>query len=242
MTHEYLDDHGEFYKSWNNQLLSFRPSCKEWASVKCAGSVPAPRGGHAATILGNIVFLYGGCNGSTVYDELYELNMSSLTWTEIQTDHPKPQGRKYFSLVGASDTKLVLHGGADSASTQPGAQLSDTWVLDLLSLKWQKYTSVADHPRWCHKSSTGFNSCSAIVIGGATNYPNKSYDAYTPTFHVMLEPKSLQQQAIQAVYNQREHLPWKLLPEKLINYLGIKDIPCDTRDQEFATAGHTNSI
>ena len=54
--------------------------------------MPSPRFCHATTSLGNKAWLYGGTIKDIQYDidYLYELDMCSITWTQIQTTTPKP--------------------------------------------------------------------------------------------------------------------------------------------------------
>ena len=195
----YLNDHGDFLDDENNQLLCFNPSCNEWTNPKCAGTVPAPCSHHATAIHKNIVWLYGGRNGTNVYfNDLYQLNMHCLTWTNIQISHPKPSELACCSLNITSCNQLVLHGGAYRSGYRLHTS-SDTWILDLPTQTWRLYKSTKDHPRDNHTGTTGLNGC-AIIIGG---FRRVGYDDYTTTFHVMLHPKSLQQLAIQCVFQYK---------------------------------------
>ena len=213
----YLNDHGNFTDDANNQLFCFNPSYNEWTNPKCLGSIPAPRGNHAAAIIRHTVWVYGGGNNTDVFNELCELNMHSLTWTQIQMPQPKPQGLDCCSLNVISDNQLVLHGGADTYGNYHSS--SDTWMLDLSTLTWRLYKSTKDHSRDSHTGTTGLNGC-AIIIGGGKD-PSESYDDYRTTFCVWLHPKSLQQLAIQCVFQHKDELPWKYLPKRLKTLLGI---------------------
>ena len=97
----YLNDCGDFDASagLNNQLLYFNPSCNEWTNPECTGSVPSPRSCCASAIMSHTVWLYGGDIGwRNATDDLLELNMHSLTWTQIQIHEPKPQALYCCSL------------------------------------------------------------------------------------------------------------------------------------------------
>ena len=214
----YLNDNGDFGqlkddKGFNNQLLSFNPSCKEWLNLKCTGSVPSPRSSHASTIIGDKVWVYGGQHAFVALGDLYELSMSSLTWTDFQTSNTNPPRRYISSLNAISQDQLLLHGGCGSDKKS----LSDTWILDLPSQTWKQYKSGDCPPRAYHTGSTGINSNSIIIGGGMHPRPQASVDDY----HIMLEPKSLQQLAMQTIYIHQTSLPWRGLPKKLITLLGI---------------------
>ena len=186
----YLNDNGDFLcdnrRGFNNQLLSFNPSNKEWTNPECSGSTPSPRALHISTIIGGKVWLYGGHNYSVVFDELYELNMSSLIWTHVQTSETKPQARHSCSLNAITHDQLLLYGG-----TSPGSDdktLSDTWILDLSSKTWKQY-KPEKYQRQCHTASTGIN-CNSIIIGGVISSMDNC-DVCPTTFCIMLEPSSL---------------------------------------------------
>ena len=222
----YLNDCGNFDAfNYNNQLLCFNPSCNEWTNPECTGSVPSPRACCASAISRHKVWLYGGVNDwNNDINDLLELNMQSLTWTQIQTCKPKPQQRYCCTLNVVSDGTLVLHGEAVGLPLANGGNhsyktSSDTWILDLSTHTWRKYKSTKDHSRDNHKGITGLRGCVIITCGKKD--PQESYDHYTTTFHIMLAPKSLQQLAMQSVFKHRNVLPWKCLPKMLKTCLGL---------------------
>ena len=217
----YLNDNGDFdvNRRVNNQLLCFIPSCNEWTNPKCSGSVPTPRCKHATTILKHTAWLYGGAGTNhDAFKYVYELNMYSLTWTQIPMGHPVPQGLTYSSLTAVSNNQLVVHGGAYKCEDHYHT-LENTWILDLSTQTWRLYKSIKDHSRNGHTGITGLDGC-AIIIGGGKD-PTTNYDVYTTTFHVMLHPKSLQKLAMQCVFQNRAELPWQYLPKMLKTFLGI---------------------
>ena len=109
---------------------------------------------------------------------------------------------------------LVLHAGLRQNGYTP---LNDTWIFDLQTQAWTQYTSHHDHTRKDHTGILGINKA-IIIIGGFTDD-----EPYTPIFHVMLEPKSLQQLAMKIIYNKQDVLPWKCLPSKLIAQLQLSE-------------------
>ena len=191
---QFLNTHGDFLHHFNNQVFYFNACTKEWENPRCSGSVPTPRCGHATTVIIDIVWLYGGRYHSTIFDDLYKLNMCSLTWTQIQTGETKPQGRCVCSLNAVTDSHLVLHGGVQ---THDNALLNDTWMLDLPSQTWSKYTAEKDHGRKSHRGCLGINK-SLFIIGGTTcSMPRQGTCTcqclwYKTIFHIILEPCSLQ--------------------------------------------------
>ena len=160
-----------------------------------------------------------------MFDELFELNMSSLAWTQIEVYVTKPQKGYMCTLNAVSDWKLLLYGG----NTAERLFTSDTWILDLPSQTWSPYTSGVDSAR-CGHTSTVYSEGCIMITGGSNDSTNsddvadyRNDDDYTTCFHVNLEPRSLQQLATCIIYKNRAVLPLVSLPKKLIAYLGIKD-------------------
>ena len=233
---EYLDDHGDFSNGFSNQLLCYDPSMHMWTNPQCFGAVPSPRWAHSTDIINDKVWLFGGEDSSNVeLDDFFQLDMQSRVWTEIMTGQTKPQRRAFASLSAIFDKQLVLHGGDTgqlpltstfAVGTGPVKTITpgDTWIMDLPSQTWRKYTPYQHHSRQCHTSSLGANK-SVVIIGG---HDFRDTD-YVPTFHLMLEPKSLQQLAMKTIYSNKDVLPWKCLPSKLFAQLGLLE---NMRDSE----------
>ena len=233
----YLNDYGDYADFCNNQLLCFDPSGEEWTNLKCSGSIPSPRECHSTTIIGDTVWLYGGCNWRAndvhaVFDDLYDLRMHSLTWTQIQLGEPSPKERFFLTLNAVSDSAIVLHGGAGA----DGTTIADTWILDIPSHTWRKYASGNDHSRESHTGTKGLHGC--IYIVGGKEHGHENHNNYTTTFLLTLEPKSLKQLAMLIIYRHQDKLPWRSLPRKLAAQLGISRTEEDTGEASFDTTNN----
>ena len=225
----YLHDHGDIafdadhpcYPN-NNQLLCYDPSTQKWTNPQCSGSFPSPRAGHVSAIIKDKVWVLGGFDQSA--DSLSELNMHCLTWTQIQIDHLQEITQQECTLTALSDDQLVLCVGFNSYKSRTNAPFNDTWIMDAASYSWTQCTSRQDHARAWHTGSTGLNN-NVIIIGGYIYdgyiYFDESYESYNNVFHLMLNAKSLQQLAIQTIYNHQDDLNWNYLPKKLISLLGL---------------------
>jgi N-acetylneuraminic acid mutarotase len=61
-----------------NDTWSFNISTRKWTELQCTGSIPFPCAGHAAVLIGDVMYVYGGRTvGGTKLDELTALNLSS---------------------------------------------------------------------------------------------------------------------------------------------------------------------
>ena len=215
----YLNDNGHTEGSLqNNQLLCFDPNTETWTNPQCFGSIPTPRAFHASAIINDKVWLLGGisrardCTG-----EMFELKMNSLMWSQIQTPQLHPKAHVRCTLTAAADDKLILHGGCTRDHTGT-LMVGETWIMDLTTHLWKQFTSREDHARELHTGSTGLNN-GVIIIGGRKSVGR--YPVYNTIFYVMLEPKSLQQVTMQAIFKHQNELPLNCLPKKLLSLLDV---------------------
>ena len=206
----FLNEHGDFTGCFTNQLLCYDPCSNTWTNPKYFGNAPSPRARHATAIISNTVFLYGGLNGKHMYlGDFFMMNMNSLFWTIINTNQPNLGPRCALILTAMTDSQLFLHGGYTQTQI-----FSDMWIFNVENGVWSQYTLFKGSTRY-RTGIRGLTS-SVFIIGGRYMTFEKRY---TPTFHFMLEPKSLQQLAMYIIYQHKDVLPLELLPSKLINQL-----------------------
>ena len=207
----YLNDHGDFeavgYGN-NNQLFSFDPSAQTWKNIGCSGDVPLPRGKASAAVIKDKAWLYGGRSALGWEEELYELNMNSLTWTHIHTDMPRPQGFSISwllsSLTPLTDKKLLLHSNSNTGRS--------TWIFHVESYQWREYQAG---PKCnCEADFTCLSAldCNGLILSG--NIMDKK--CHNNIFSVVLEPKCLQKIATRKIFQYEKDLPWQSLPPSLI--------------------------
>ena len=213
----YLRRYGEFETAVCNQLFCFNPTSNKWKNPNCFGSVPKPRAHHVTTVTGNKVWLYGGANSAAVsFDDLYELNLHTSSWSRIYKCQPHVRGGHPItpcehSLLTISDNQLLLY--------VSDYWYNEIWILDIPSLKWTpkrkwKWTFDMRHSQQAHAACLGLNNSAIIFVG----CPPKSTIL---TSHITLEPKPLQQLAMQTVYRNHSSLPLMCLPKKLLTLVGL---------------------
>ena len=60
-----------------NDTWSFDISTRKWTEIQCTGSIPSPRAGHAAVLVDDVMYVFGGYTGKTDLGDLYALQLSS---------------------------------------------------------------------------------------------------------------------------------------------------------------------
>jgi hypothetical protein len=60
-----------------NDTWSFNISTRKWTELQCTGSVPSPRSSHAAALVDDVMYIFGGNDGGAEFGDLTALNLSS---------------------------------------------------------------------------------------------------------------------------------------------------------------------
>ena len=138
---------------WHNALVRYRPS-QQAPSVHWpvfTGALPSPRAGAAVCSVGREVFIFGGRCRQRRLNDLYRLDLLSLTCTTVHTDtNPdmfgppsslEPAPRSLHSLTYDGEGRLVVYGGLGQLS----APLNDCWVLEVETERWREQELGYDH-------------------------------------------------------------------------------------------------
>jgi Galactose oxidase, central domain len=68
---------GDHRQHFYNDTWSFDISTRKWTELKCTGSIPSPRACHAAVLVDDVMYVFGGYAGNTYLDDLVGLRLSS---------------------------------------------------------------------------------------------------------------------------------------------------------------------
>jgi Galactose oxidase, central domain len=61
-----------------NNTWSFNISTRKWTELQCTGSIPSPRSAHAAVLIDDVMYVFGGRTDDDTYlGELTAFNLSS---------------------------------------------------------------------------------------------------------------------------------------------------------------------
>lgn len=159
---------------------------------RTTGTVPNALVGSTTTILGDKLYVFGGRLLSRARPELtadlYELDLITRHWTQLQTSGDIPRPRYFHSVCALGDTKLVCYGGmsyrvrkddADGKEQSDVVVLSDVHILDVRTGVWKAIQTANNPPgRYAHcatilPSSTTFTSSTA-PLSAIHNNPSGS--------------------------------------------------------------------
>lgn len=108
----------------------------KWAQLDCIGYIPAPREGHAAALVDDVMYVFGGrTEEGTDLGDLAAFRISSRRWYTFQNMGPSPSPRSGHSMTNVGKSIVVLGGEPSSASTTIN-DLGIMYVLDTTKIRY----------------------------------------------------------------------------------------------------------
>ncbi|KAI0027318.1 hypothetical protein K488DRAFT_61970 [Vararia minispora EC-137] len=144
-----------------NDTWMFDVPTRQWSELACIGYIPSPREGHAAALVDDVMYVFGGrgVDGKDLGD-LTAFKISSQRWFMFQNMGPSPSGRSGHAMASFGPRVFVL--GGESYENQ---QQDEPAVIHVLDTKHIKYPSADSKPgekaqRPTRKSSVGPDAAS----------------------------------------------------------------------------------
>eukprot|EP01012_Entosiphon_sulcatum_P024621 TRINITY_DN29794_c0_g1_i1.p1 TRINITY_DN29794_c0_g1~~TRINITY_DN29794_c0_g1_i1.p1 ORF type:complete len:1156 (+),score=123.18 TRINITY_DN29794_c0_g1_i1:70-3537(+) len=162
---------GDLYRD----LAEYSAATNRWmTSTPSNGATwPQARSAHAAALLGDTMYIYGGSGSQRVLADLWVVQLKTVQWRQMVV--PKgsgPDGLQFAGLVvwltTRTDVSLLLLGGTTNSNTCQNT----IWSIGVASGNWTA-TGILPSPRW--QMSVVKLPHAVVSIGG--NF----YDAATPS-------------------------------------------------------------
>ncbi|TFK36888.1 hypothetical protein BDQ12DRAFT_754358 [Crucibulum laeve] len=118
-----------------NDTWSFDLQTRQWSELNCIGFIPSPREGHAAAIVDDVIYVFGGrgVDGKDLGD-LAAFKISNQRWYMFQNMGPSPSGRSGHAMASVGPKVFVL--GGESFTPSKSDDPSITHVLDTKHIKY----------------------------------------------------------------------------------------------------------
>ncbi|KAJ7124536.1 hypothetical protein C8R44DRAFT_619859 [Mycena epipterygia] len=112
-----------------NDTWSFDLTTRMWSELQCIGFIPAPREGHAAALVDDIIYIFGGhgADGKDLSD-LAAFRIPNQSWYMFQNMGPSPSGRSGHGMAAVGNKVYVL--GGEPFQPSKGDDPSFVHVLD----------------------------------------------------------------------------------------------------------------
>eukprot|EP00127_Corallochytrium_limacisporum_P003797 Clim_evm11s153 gene=Clim_evmTU11s153 len=134
-------------------VYAFNYEAEEWSEWSCqADSVhgyPAPRRCHSVDIYGDKIFMFGGTDGKTTFQDLWRLNLDTMRWALCDSaGRHSPGPRNFHATVATVNGCLYVFGGCLDAGGRLRTNKTHRIYLDvpsLLSIAGRKVLSTEDY-------------------------------------------------------------------------------------------------
>lgn len=121
------DDYNHFFfQYWNYNFVS-----QNWVQKN---PYVKPIGNWSMCQIRQNQMLLFGCDIGNSHSETWLYNISNEKWNQIY-QKIKPETRTNHKICNLNTNKVLLYGGIVARKEEP---LTDTWILDLNTLKWEK--------------------------------------------------------------------------------------------------------
>jgi hypothetical protein len=148
-----------------------------WSNVTSGAGGPSPRFGHAMAYdaVRRVVVLFGGTNGSTNFNDVWEWNGDTLHWQQIFPSGSLPAGRAYAALSWFDPTTpgVAMFGGVGAGSTL----LNDTWIWN--GTTWKAATGGTPPSPRQHPAMVYASAAKRLVLYGGRDARGVSPDFFT---------------------------------------------------------------
>ncbi|TVY14696.1 Tip elongation aberrant protein 1 [Lachnellula arida] len=169
---------------WFNDVWCYDPQTNTWSSLDCIGYIPAPREGHAAAIVDDVMYIFGGrTEEGTDLGDLAAFRISSRRWYTFQNMGPSPSSRSGHSMT-AFGKQVVVLAGEPSTATKEAQDLGLVYLLDTSKIRYPNDQQIQQtpsgervagqrRPSGADKSVTGANRGLASRDGSSLPEPKR---------------------------------------------------------------------
>lgn len=163
---------------WHDDLFSLDPGTHSIRRLEPMGTKPAARAAHSLVANERVaggprkagaLWLFGGRTQAGRCNDLYELDVATVTWREVTPTGTIPAARSFHNACALSATRFVVFGGLDTADKH----LDDLSVYDAAAQRWERITPPGDsghRPSARASCALGKTADSFFVFGGSSNW------------------------------------------------------------------------
>ncbi|CEP15005.1 hypothetical protein [Parasitella parasitica] len=141
-----------------------------WSRALTYGRCPSrPLRAHSSNLIGEYLYVFGGCDMKTCFNTLYILDMDTLTWSKPRTFGQLPPPCRAHSCTtverdlgaGKNSYSLYMFGGGDGPN-----YFNDLYVLNIDTLTWTKPKTEGEAPSPRRAHTTCIWNQKIIIVGG----------------------------------------------------------------------------
>mmetsp|Transcript_7679 Transcript_7679/g.7086 ORF Transcript_7679/g.7086 Transcript_7679/m.7086 type:complete len:306 (+) Transcript_7679:36-953(+) len=125
-----------------NDLYSLDLDTQQWERLDPVNNPPDPRGGHSMFAIGRMIYIYGGWNSESQYNNIIMFDLDKLEWSDPDIYNEIPRWNHSSIMVEAIPSwKYFIFGGesgefAEGGSREFGGCVNTSCYLDLETMRW----------------------------------------------------------------------------------------------------------
>ncbi|PCH33914.1 hypothetical protein WOLCODRAFT_22329 [Wolfiporia cocos MD-104 SS10] len=129
-----------------NDTWVFDTTTNMWSELTCIGFIPSPREGHAASLVDDVIYIFGGrgVDGKDLGD-LSAFKISNQRWYMFQKMGPAPTPRSGHAMA-SNGSKVFVLGGLGGESLANTTKPEDPTLIHVLDTKHIKYPDSSKAP------------------------------------------------------------------------------------------------
>ncbi|KAG5191249.1 hypothetical protein JKP88DRAFT_259626 [Tribonema minus] len=174
--------HGLLLPSCSSAIPLQRQEHNRWVKLQVCGTVPSPRSGHDVAVVGNKLYLFGGCGGENdainCLNDMYTFDLDRHVWELIpHRGEEMPTARASFAMCSGPDEKtLIVAGGT---GVEMDSLRSDILQFDTRTRRWIKlHRDGDDAPSKFYGQTVCRYGDVLLLFGGSTglHYTNDLFE------------------------------------------------------------------
>jgi N-acetylneuraminic acid mutarotase len=151
----YTKKDGEYF----NDVYRFDIRDSRWTRLDCQNP-PSVRTDHTCTRYSNFMYIFGGFDGKSRFQDVQELDMETSAWTSIPQSENQPMGR-FGHTACMYKTSIYVFGGWNGHDT-----LDDLNEFSVTTKQFYSVPGRGDVPSSRYRHSAVVYGCCMFVFGG----------------------------------------------------------------------------
>ena len=168
-----ISEHAEVVIAVDEPVYTGQMGFVNWQQLTPANAGPGPRYEHAMEYspANNQIYLFGGRDGSQIYNDIWALDMNTLTWRQLAVNSPIAPPARFSTVMIVDQNAENLY--IATGHTQSNQNLNDIWRLNLSTETWENLTDAAGPGPVARYGGPGGNFGNNLVLThgfGTTRY------------------------------------------------------------------------
>ncbi|RLN98277.1 hypothetical protein BBJ28_00003559 [Nothophytophthora sp. Chile5] len=146
-----------------NDLFYFNFDSQRWDQMpSVAEDRPEPRTDHIMVLHSSSIYIFGGYNGSSRFNDLCGYDIVAKRWSQLQTAGVVPSRRfGHSGVVHNATNRLIIFGGWDGRDT-----LNDLFEYNFVTNEWRKVETSGNSPPHRYRHTAVIFGDNMFVFGG----------------------------------------------------------------------------